>query len=94
MTLSIILTVLPSFLIAIYLIFSDRFKEPPLNIVYAFVLGFLIIIPAGYLNYYFIFSRENAHDLVFIADNPGLWLFHCHMLEHHAAGMGGVISIS
>ena len=34
------------------------------------------------------------NDLVFIADNPGLWLFHCHMLEHHAAGMGGVISIS
>ena len=33
-------------------------------------------------------------DLIFIADNPGLWLFHCHMLEHHAAGMGGVIAIS
>ncbi len=32
-------------------------------------------------------------DLVFKADNPGLWLFHCHMLEHHAAGMGGVISV-
>jgi FtsP/CotA-like multicopper oxidase with cupredoxin domain len=32
-------------------------------------------------------------DLVFNADNPGLWLFHCHMLEHHAAGMGGVISV-
>ena len=31
--------------------------------------------------------------LVFIADNPGQWLFHCHMLEHHAAGMGGVISV-
>ncbi|MGB2159295.1 MAG: multicopper oxidase domain-containing protein, partial [Candidatus Puniceispirillaceae bacterium] len=27
-------------------------------------------------------------------DNPGLWLFHCHMMEHHAAGMGGVISVS
>ncbi|MBB3066780.1 multicopper oxidase family protein [Limibacillus halophilus] len=24
----------------------------------------------------------------FVADNPGKWLFHCHMLEHHAAGMG------
>ena len=33
-------------------------------------------------------------DLIFVADNPGLWLFHCHMLEHHAAGMGGVIAIS
>ena len=33
-------------------------------------------------------------ELVFIANNPGAWLFHCHMLEHHAAGMGGVIYIS
>lgn len=33
-------------------------------------------------------------DLIFVADNPGLWLFHCHMLEHHAAGMGGVIAVS
>lgn len=33
-------------------------------------------------------------NLFFVADNPGLWLFHCHMLEHHASGMGGVFSIS
>jgi FtsP/CotA-like multicopper oxidase with cupredoxin domain len=24
---------------------------------------------------------------VFVADNPGKWLLHCHMLEHQAAGM-------
>jgi len=42
---------------------------------------------------YLMAPGEEA-DLVFIADNPGQWLFHCHMLEHHAAGMGGVISIS
>ena len=41
---------------------------------------------------YFIKTGERT-DLVFVADNPGLWLFHCHMLEHHASGMGGVISI-
>ena len=33
-------------------------------------------------------------DLVFVADNPGMWLLHCHMMEHHAAGMGAVISIT
>ncbi|WP_338018609.1 multicopper oxidase domain-containing protein [Oricola indica] len=22
-----------------------------------------------------------------VADNPGKWLYHCHMLEHAAAGM-------
>ncbi len=31
-----------------------------------------------------------AHDtsrLAFVADNPGRWLIHCHMLEHAAGGM-------
>ena len=32
-------------------------------------------------------------SLVFVADNPGLWLFHCHMMEHHAAGMGAVVAV-
>ena len=42
---------------------------------------------------YLMAPAERA-DLVFVADNPGDWLFHCHMMEHHAAGMGGVIRIA
>jgi FtsP/CotA-like multicopper oxidase with cupredoxin domain len=42
----------------------------------------------------YLFQRGEKANLVFIADNPGLWLFHCHMLEHHAAGMAAVIEIS
>ncbi|MEC8805832.1 MAG: multicopper oxidase family protein [Pseudomonadota bacterium] len=41
---------------------------------------------------YLMAAGEKA-DFIFVADNPGLWLFHCHMMEHHAAGMGGVIAI-
>ena len=26
--------------------------------------------------------------VAFVADNPGKWMIHCHMLEHQAAGMG------
>jgi FtsP/CotA-like multicopper oxidase with cupredoxin domain len=26
--------------------------------------------------------------VAFVADNPGDWLIHCHILEHHAGGMG------
>ena len=26
-------------------------------------------------------------DVAFVADNPGRWMLHCHMLEHQAAGM-------
>jgi len=25
--------------------------------------------------------------IAFVADNPGKWLIHCHMIEHHAGGM-------
>lgn len=33
-------------------------------------------------------------DLAFVADNPGHWLFHCHALEHHAAGLGALVKVS
>jgi hypothetical protein len=26
--------------------------------------------------------------LRFLADNEGLWFFHCHIFWHHATGMG------
>ena len=67
MIITLLFTILPSILIMVYITFSDKFREPVLNIIYAFLLGFLIIIPAGYLNYYFIFSQQNPEKLVFIA---------------------------
>ena len=27
-----------------------------------------------------------SYDLVFVADNPGVWMFHCHNLPHARAG--------
>ncbi|MEO1491307.1 MAG: multicopper oxidase domain-containing protein, partial [Pseudomonadota bacterium] len=32
-------------------------------------------------------------DIAFVADNPGAWLLHCHMLEHSAAGMSTWIEV-
>ena len=37
--------------------------------------------------------RERV-DIALVADNPGDWMFHCHILEHQAAGMMGVIRVS
>jgi FtsP/CotA-like multicopper oxidase with cupredoxin domain len=37
--------------------------------------------------------RETA-DLAFVADNPGDWMFHCHVTDHQEAGMMGVFRIS
>ena len=32
-------------------------------------------------------------EIAFVADNPGDWLFHCHILEHMAAGMSGIVRV-
>jgi FtsP/CotA-like multicopper oxidase with cupredoxin domain len=37
--------------------------------------------------------REKV-EIAFVADNPGDWMFHCHILEHQAAGMMGVIRVA
>ena len=37
--------------------------------------------------------RERA-EIAFVADNPGNWMFHCHVLEHQASGMMAVIRIA
>ncbi|MFQ5566389.1 MAG: multicopper oxidase family protein, partial [Paracoccaceae bacterium] len=36
--------------------------------------------------------RERV-EIALVADNPGDWMFHCHILEHMAAGMMGVIRV-
>jgi len=36
--------------------------------------------------------RERV-EIAFVADNPGDWMFHCHILEHQAAGMMALIRI-
>ena len=33
-------------------------------------------------------------EIAFVADNPGDWMFHCHVMEHQAAGMMGVVRVA
>ncbi len=37
--------------------------------------------------------RESA-EIALVADNPGDWMFHCHILEHQQGGMMGVIRVA
>lgn len=39
-------------------------------------------------------APEERVEIAFVADNPGDWMFHCHILEHQAAGMMGVIRVA
>jgi FtsP/CotA-like multicopper oxidase with cupredoxin domain len=38
-------------------------------------------------------GREWA-EIALVADNPGDWMFHCHILEHQIAGMMGVVRVA
>lgn len=37
--------------------------------------------------------RERA-DIAFVADNPGDWMFHCHILDHQEGGMMSIIRVT
>lgn len=41
-----------------------------------------------------IVSRQQRVEIAFVADNPGDWMFHCHILEHQEAGMMGVVRVT
>lgn len=37
---------------------------------------------------------EESVEVAFVADNPGDWMFHCHVLEHQMAGMMGIVRVA
>lgn len=42
----------------------------------------------------FLVGPEQTTEIAFVADNPGKWLYHCHMLEHAVAGMNAWFEVS
>ena len=48
----LLVTILPSIVILLYFIYSDKFKEPKNLIIKVFLFGVLTCFPAGYLNYF------------------------------------------
>jgi FtsP/CotA-like multicopper oxidase with cupredoxin domain len=41
-----------------------------------------------------LMSPKESVDIAFVADNPGDWMFHCHVLEHQAGGMMAVVRVA
>ncbi len=37
---------------------------------------------------------DETIEIAFVADNPGKWMFHCHILEHQGSGMMGVVDVA
>lgn len=41
-----------------------------------------------------LISPREKVEIAFVADNPGDWMFHCHVLEHQAGGMMAVFRVA
>lgn len=65
--LTIFFTFFPPIIILLYIIFSDRFKEPTYLLILTFFLGYALNLPAGILNEIFIWSQDDPYDYVFLA---------------------------
>ena len=37
---------------------------------------------------------ESRAEIALVADNPGDWMLHCHVLEHQASGMMAVVRVA
>jgi len=61
------LTIFPSLLLICVFVYSDKFREPTLLIFAVFCLGIAICIPAGYLNSWLIWSRDQPEAFTFLA---------------------------
>jgi FtsP/CotA-like multicopper oxidase with cupredoxin domain len=40
-----------------------------------------------------IMGARQSMDVAFVAENPGEWMYHCHILDHAAGGMMGTIVV-
>jgi FtsP/CotA-like multicopper oxidase with cupredoxin domain len=41
-----------------------------------------------------LLEPRSRAEIAFVADNPGDWMFHCHVLEHQASGMTAVVKVA
>lgn len=41
-----------------------------------------------------LLDPDSRAEIAFVADNPGDWMLHCHVLEHQATGMTGVLRVA
>jgi FtsP/CotA-like multicopper oxidase with cupredoxin domain len=41
----------------------------------------------------FMMEPRSRAEIAFVADNPGTWMFHCHILQHQAGGMMAALKV-
>jgi FtsP/CotA-like multicopper oxidase with cupredoxin domain len=50
-------------------------------------------LPAHHTDTVLLLPEEQA-EVAFVADNPGDWMFHCHVIEHQESGMMGYFRVA
>jgi FtsP/CotA-like multicopper oxidase with cupredoxin domain len=41
-----------------------------------------------------LLAPNGSAEALFVADNPGLWMLHCHILQHQESGMAAVVAVA
>jgi FtsP/CotA-like multicopper oxidase with cupredoxin domain len=41
-----------------------------------------------------LLAPRSRAEIAFVADNPGSWMLHCHVLEHQASGMMALVRVT
>jgi FtsP/CotA-like multicopper oxidase with cupredoxin domain len=41
-----------------------------------------------------LLRADETVEVAFVADNPGDWVFHCHVIEHQKSGLAGLIRVA
>ena len=42
----------------------------------------------------YLLRKSEVADIAFVADNPGDWAFHCHVIEHQKTGLSGYVRVT
>lgn len=50
-------------------------------------------MPQHHADTVLLLPQEHA-EVAFVADNPGAWMFHCHVIEHQESGMMGYFRVA
>ena len=52
------------------------------------------VLPHGHWADSVLLDPRSRAEVAFVADNPGDWMLHCHVLEHQASGMMGLVRVA
>ncbi|MGQ7791237.1 multicopper oxidase family protein [Faunimonas sp. B44] len=50
-------------------------------------------LPVHHADTVLLLPKERV-EVAFVADNPGDWMFHCHIIEHQETGMMGILRVA